>query len=119
MMPSGVCTAEEGLTIAVAWHGEVVELAVTGELDTTTAAMLAEAIAQAVADGPAALVVNLSGVEFLASAGISVLIEANATLRIPFALVAATHQVRRPLAVTGLDRILPLYPTATAALACA
>ncbi|MGC7095491.1 STAS domain-containing protein [Amycolatopsis lurida] len=117
MMPSGVCTAEEGLTIAVAWHGEVVELAVTGELDTTTADMLTEAITQAVADDPAALVVNLSGVEFLASAGISALIEANSTLRIPFALVVTTDWVRRPLTVTGLDQILPIYPTAAAALA--
>ncbi|QFU93078.1 STAS domain-containing protein [Amycolatopsis sp. YIM 10] len=119
MMPSGVCTAEEGLTIAVAWHGEVVELAVTGELDTTTAAVLEEAIAQAVAETPAALVVNLSGVEFLASAGISALIEANSTLQIPFALVVSTDRVRRPLTVTGLDRVLPLYPTAAAALAAA
>ncbi|WP_162788750.1 STAS domain-containing protein [Amycolatopsis albispora] len=107
------------MTVAVAWHGDAVELAVTGELDTTTAPLLSDALARAAEDRPSAVVLNLGGVDFLASAGLSALIEANSGLGLPFALVVTTDQVRRPLAITGLDQFLPLYPSATAALAAA
>ncbi|UJW32795.1 STAS domain-containing protein [Saccharothrix sp. AJ9571] len=117
MLTSGMRTAEQDITIAVAWHGGAVELAVTGELDTTTAPLLEEAIAYAVKEDPTALVVNLDAVQFLASAGISVLIEANCRLPELLRVVTVSEIVLRPLTITGLDRVLPLYPTTRAALA--
>jgi anti-sigma B factor antagonist len=59
------------------------------------------------------LVVDLSGVTFLASSGLAVLIRAAhraATRDLRLQLVAATRAVRRPLEITGVDRMFDLHP---------
>ncbi|OOK71032.1 STAS domain protein [Mycobacterium kansasii] len=60
-----------------------VVLAVSGEVDMLTAPQLAEAIQTALAAGPPALIVDLSKVDFLASAGMTVLVTANAQVVAP------------------------------------
>ncbi len=50
-------------------------LAVVGEIDMDNAAELAAAITAALADGGPPLVLDLTGVEYLDSAGLSVLLE--------------------------------------------
>jgi anti-anti-sigma factor len=97
----------------------VVEVA--GSVDLLTAPGLAEQLTVALADGtPLVVVVDLRQVDFLAAAGLSVLVAADwharqqhTTLR----LVVATHAVRRVLSVTGLDQTLTVYPLLEPALA--
>src|ERR1700733_14791167 len=55
----------------------VVVIAVTGEVDALTAPHLSAAIDTALAGSPTAVIVDLSAVEFLASAGMSVLVAAH------------------------------------------
>jgi anti-sigma B factor antagonist len=100
-----------------------VVLAVDGEIDTLTAARLQagldEAVDAAAADG-SAVVVDLSGVTFLASSGLAVLIggarrladEHDGRLR----LVAASRAVTRPLQVTGADALFDVHDDVTSAL---
>jgi anti-sigma B factor antagonist len=100
-------------------------LEVDGEIDTLTAARLqagldeALDVARAEASG---LVVDLSGVTFLASSGLAVLIggarrvaEFGGRLR----LVAATRSVTRPLQVTGADALFDTFGDVASALAAA
>ena len=98
-------------------------LAVDGEIDTLTAARLQAGLDEAVeasrADG-SAVVVDLSGVTFLASSGLAVLIggarrlaELGGRLR----LVAASRAVTRPLEVTGADALFDVHDDLPAALA--
>lgn len=102
---------------------DTVMVAVDGEVDTLTAprlqAGLDEAVAVAGTDGTA-VVVDLSGVTFLASSGLAVLIggarrlaESGGRLR----LVAATRAVTRPLQVTGADALFDIHGDVASALA--
>ena len=100
-------------------------LAVDGEIDTLTAARLQagvdEAVEAARADG-ASVVADLSGVTFLASSGLAVLIGAArrlAELDGRLHLVAASRAVTRPLQVTGADALFDIHHDLASALATA
>jgi anti-sigma B factor antagonist len=98
-------------------EGEAVVLAVSGEVDMLSAPQLAEAINTALAAKPAALIVDLSKVEFLASAGMSVLVSAQAdSAPTRFAVVAHGAATSRPIKLMGIDRVFPLYSTLDSAL---
>ncbi|MBX9640034.1 MAG: STAS domain-containing protein [Mycobacteriaceae bacterium] len=98
-------------------EGAVV-LAVSGEVDMLSAPQLAEAIHTALAPTPAALVVDLTKVEFLASAGLSVLVNGQAEVSPPtrFAVVADGPATSRPIKLMGIDSLLSLHRTLDSAL---
>jgi anti-anti-sigma factor len=76
------------------------------------------ALAGAVEDAPARIVVDLADVEFVDSTALGVLIEARTKLgRNGLLLAAPRHETRRALQVSGLDRHLPVHDTVDAALA--
>ncbi len=79
---------------------------------------LADAIQTALATRPAALIVDLSKVDFLASAGMTVLVTAQAQAQptTRFAVVADGAATSRPLKLMGIDSVLPLYSTLDSAL---
>ncbi|MDT5347512.1 MAG: hypothetical protein QOH91_799 [Mycobacterium sp.] len=98
--------------------GQATVLTVSGEVDMLTAPQLAEAIHNALAGRPEALVVDMSKVEFLASAGMTVLVTAQADVVPPtrFAVVAEGPATSRPIKLMGIDTVLPLYSTLDSAL---
>src|SRR6476619_5705160 len=85
-------------------QGQATVLTVSGEGDMLTAPQLAEAIHNALAGRPEALVVDLSKVEFLASAGMTVLVTAQADVVPPtrFAVVAEGPATSRPIKLMGI-----------------
>lgn len=92
-----------------------------GELDVLTAPILVEQLraAEALLTPPAPVVVDLTGVTFLASAGLSALAEHGqryAELGSRLHVVATDRAVVRPIIVTGLHRVLPVFPTEREAL---
>lgn len=95
-----------------------VVLAVSGEVDMLSAPQLAEAIHTALAAKPAALVVDLTKVEFLASAGLSVLVNGQSEVEAPtkFAVVADGPATSRPIKLMGIDSLLSLHRTLDSAL---
>ena len=97
---------------------QAVVLTVSGEVDMLSAPRLAEAIRTALAASPAALIVDLSKVDFLASAGMTVLLTAQDAVVPPtqFAVVAHGAATSRPIQLTKLDSVLPLYSTLDNAL---
>jgi anti-sigma B factor antagonist len=99
--------------------GKVLLLEVHGDLDALTAPQLADAIAASLAERPPALIVDLSKVDFLASAGMSVLIAGNHAAKGArrFGVVADGTIAARPMKLVGLDGILTIYPTLDAAMA--
>jgi anti-sigma B factor antagonist len=98
--------------------GEAVVLTVAGEVDMLTAPKLTEAIKAALAAAPKILVVDLSKVEFLASAGMTALVTAQAEVVPPtrFAVVADGPATSRPIKLMGIDSVLPLYSSLDSAL---
>ncbi|OBG31285.1 STAS domain-containing protein [Mycobacterium sp. E3198] len=97
---------------------DAVVLTVSGEVDMLSAPQLAEAVRTALAATPPALVIDLTKVDFLASAGMTVLVTAQAEVTPPtrFAVVANGPATSRPIKLMGLDNVLALYSTLDSAL---
>jgi anti-sigma B factor antagonist len=117
-------SAVGGLHIAVEVldnAASVVVLRVSGEIDMLTAPELAGHLetrlgGQTQPDG--IVVLDLTGVTFLGSAGLAVLATArnSAVARnLDLRLIATTHEVLRPLELTGLHQVLTIVPDLAAA----
>ena len=97
-------------------------LSVGGDLDLNTAPELLQALTRLVDDGRRAVVVDLTGVDFCDSSGLSVLVRVRNRLTElggSVTLAAATPIVQRVLEVSGLDEIFGTYPSVEAARAAA
>ncbi|MDT5067556.1 MAG: anti-sigma factor antagonist, partial [Mycobacterium sp.] len=79
----------------------------------------ADAITYAAAESPTGVIVDLTDVKFLASAGMSVLVTAHEEIaaKAGFGVVADGPATSRPMRLVGLDRTITLYRTIDAALA--
>ena len=110
---------ERGLTLSVRDIDGVTVLAVRGELDALTAPQLDDAINASLAKEPIALVIDLLELSFLASAGMTALLDgqrAASQLKKRFGVVADGPRTSRPMKLIGVDQVLSLYPTLEAAL---
>jgi anti-sigma B factor antagonist len=99
--------------VQAAWIDDILHLVVRGDVDVLTAPVLIEAFDRAMAEAPAAVIVDLSDVTFLASAGMTALVAAQekmgASTRL--AVVADGPTTTRPLTLIGLDSVLKLFPS--------
>jgi anti-anti-sigma factor len=86
-------------------------VAVSGSVDMLTAPGLTEALDSALAKKPKGLIVDLLKVEFLGSAGISVLMKTRDKLgeSIPFCVVADGPATHRPLTLLGINELMSVY----------
>jgi len=111
-------TDTDPITTSVVHHDGVVVLAVGGEIDLATAPVFEAAISDALADDPAAFVIDLSDVTFLASAGLQLLVATQERIgqTTEFAVVADSPVTSRPIELTDLDKIFALYRTLDEAL---
>lgn len=99
------------LRIAHETIGPAVVVHITGEIDLLTAPEVHESLERACgqAKPPDVVVADLTGVTFMGSAAMSVLLEINKQCRdqrTPLRVVAAKPVTVRPLQATGLDRVL-------------
>ncbi len=105
------------MTTTVSVRDEATVLTVAGEVDLATAPALENAIDATLGGKPAALVIDLSEVSFLASAGMAALVAAHqraGDTRI--AVVADGPATSRQLKMTNLDQVFALYSTLDEAL---
>lgn len=105
--------------VAVDWRGDVVVVTVSGELDLVTAPQLSESMELVREKSPAAVVVDLTHVSFLASAGMSLLASTHQQLNgsAEFAVVADGPSTGRPLSLVGLNEVFGIYASVDEALA--
>ncbi|RSM35560.1 anti-sigma factor antagonist [Amycolatopsis balhimycina DSM 5908] len=99
--------------------GGALVIALHGEVDLLTAPLVSEAVTAAAARHPTTLIIDLTAVTFLDSSGLSILAQAHTA-------ASAGSQVRvvapadgmpyRAMALTGLDKILTVFPSQTDAL---
>ena len=94
-------------------------MAVSGVVDMLTSPQLESAIDAALAQKPSAVVIDFTNVEFLASAGMGVLVAAHdkAGSEVAFSVVADSPATSRPLKLVGIAEIVSLYPSLDEALA--
>jgi anti-sigma B factor antagonist len=89
-------------------------VAVVGEIDQATAPRLKTELLTAIARTSPRLVIDLSGVTFIDSAGLTVILAARQRAKAHGGdtyLVGPTKQVRKVLAITSLDRLLEIHET--------
>ncbi|GAA5167885.1 MULTISPECIES: STAS domain-containing protein [Amycolatopsis] len=100
-------------------EGDAVVLRVTGELDLATAPKVQQKTDAALRERPPVLVIDLTAVTFLASAGMAVLVAAHrqAAPGTAVRVVAASRVTLRPLQLTKLTAELAVFPTTEQALA--
>jgi anti-sigma B factor antagonist len=96
---------DDVITLSTSTEDGVVTVKVVGEVDTFTAPVLRSTLDSQLEQSPRELVIDLSGVQFLGSAGLAVLVETQKSARsreVALRLIATTRAVTRPLEVTGL-----------------
>ena len=99
--------------------GGVVVVAVAGELDLCSSQTLREHLTAAVDSGASSIVVDLGELSFIDSTGLGVLalLARRLTLEATeLMIVSPEGRARGLLAMTGLDRFIPVYPTRGEAL---
>ena len=100
--------------------GDVPVVAAPEEIDITNAEGLRAALGQVAADGPETLVVDLTRTRFCDSAAIHALVDAHKRARAEggtVALAASGAAVPRIFELTGVDRVIPRFPSVAEALA--
>jgi anti-sigma B factor antagonist len=115
-------TADGALLVRPERRGDAVIVHVTGELDLASVPVLDELLSEteALNEPPAPLVLDLTGVTFMGSCGLELLMRhearcrvAGRTLRV---VVANNRAVLRPLSLTGLTTAVTLVDTLADAL---
>src|SRR5262245_14285860 len=121
-----VTDTEPITTSRVDRHGVAV-LRVCGAIDMFTAPLFEKAIDDVLADDPPTLIIDLTEVTLLASAGLRVLATANKRFVLAtankrsgesggFAVVAGAPATIRPIELTDLNEVFDLYPSLDDAL---
>jgi anti-sigma B factor antagonist len=89
----------------------------SGEIDFTSSGAVQSTLLSMIMPGGGAVVVDLSGVTFLDSSGLGVLVQAHRTAveRSNQLVVVASPPVRKLLRLTGLDTVLDTYDELSAA----
>ncbi len=102
------------LTLSNTAQGERTIVHIGGEIDVYTAPVLRRRLDEPIMAGCRDLVVDLSGVTFLDSTGLGVLVGRLKMMRShagQMRVVGATDRVHKVFAITGLDRVLEMYPS--------
>jgi anti-sigma B factor antagonist len=105
---------DDRFSTAQSWVDGIAVLSVRDAVDMLSAPQLSEAIGAALTKAPVALIVDLTDVDFLASVGMSVLVEAQdqaSAISVHFGVVADGAATSRPMKLLGIDSVLALYPT--------
>ena len=109
--------------VQVQWHADRAVAALAGEVDAANARQLGVELRAPLTNRSAGLIVDLTGLRYLDSAGINLLFALGdelrwrqQTLRL---VVGETTPIARMLAITGLDRVQPTHHTVADALAAA
>jgi anti-sigma B factor antagonist len=107
------------LTLAERHDGDAIVLSAEGIVDVAAAPTLTDQIRAILRQRPAVLVIDFTGVDFLATAGMSVLMEAHRKceeLNISFRVVAQGPVTVKSMQLLGIDDLLAIYPTVPTAL---
>jgi anti-anti-sigma factor len=104
----------------VAWLGEAAVITLPEEIDISNSEQVREELLSLLNRGPAVLIVDMAETTFCDSAGVNALVRAHKRATANGAevrLVVGSPGVQRVLDITGVDRLIPVYPSMTASLA--
>ena len=103
----------------VLWIGQVAVVTLPMEIDVTNADAIREELLAVLNRSAALLVADMSKTNFCDSSGVSALVHVfrrAATSGSAMRLVVSTPAVQRVLSITGVDRLVDVYPSVAASL---
>ena len=101
------------------WDGQVAVVTLAEEIDVTIADEIREHLLSVVNQGATTLIVDMSQTTFCDSAGVTALVRAHRRATedgTKFRAVVTSPAVSRVLEITGVDRLIDIYPTVAEAL---
>ena len=101
-------------TVTPRRDGEILVLHARGDLDVLTAPTLSTYLDIGLASAPAVVIVDITDVTFLSSAGIGLLVETHRLTErggISLRVVADGPATSRPLRMMRIDEMIDLYPS--------
>ncbi len=104
----------------VLWIGQVAVVTLPAEIDVTIADAVQAELLAVLNQGATLLIADLSKTEFCDSAGVSALVRTYrqaSTSASRMRLVVGTPSVQRVLSITGVDRLVDIFPSVAASLA--
>ena len=104
----------------VFWIGQVAVVTLPVEIDVTNAEPIREELLAVLNQGAVLLVADMSKTDFCDSSGVSALVRVfrhAATSATALRLVVITPAVLRVLSITGVDRLVDVFPSVVASLA--
>lgn len=119
---SAEAQSEQPISLGVRTLDGGVVVIVAGEVDMVTTPQLRDCVQQQVGERPGVLVLDMSGLSFLGSSGLAVLVETLEECRAQetgLRLVCSSREVVRPMEATGLTELFEIYPdleTATSSI---
>ena len=103
----------------VLWIGQVAVVTLPTEIDVTNAEAIREELLAVLNRGAVLLVADMSKTDFCDSSGVSALVRVfrrAATSGNAMRLVVSTPAVHRVLSITGVDRLVDIFPSVAASL---
>lgn len=117
-MPTEEPPDDISLTVTAAEGGAWAIVSVRGEIDVSTAGSLEEAVRNCLASS-GRVIIDLSGVQFMDSTGLNVLIRAQSSSNDDpsevLRLAGVPDRVSKLLRLTQLDSVFAVFPSVTAA----
>ena len=110
---------EETVDLHSEQHHQVVVIGLEGSFDALTADEARAKMQQQIDEGNQRIVLDLSRVDFLSSAGVRVLLQMLKRIRLldgDLRLAAAQSSVEKTLEILGLVRVLKTYPSVAEAV---
>jgi anti-sigma B factor antagonist len=104
----------------VLWIGQVAVVTLPAEIDVTIADAVRDELLAILGQGAVLLIADLSKTKFCDSAGVSSLVRTYrqaSTSGSALRLVVGTPAVQRVLSITGVDRLVDVFPSVAASLA--
>jgi anti-sigma B factor antagonist len=107
------------VNVEVTQHGSVVLLTVEGTVDTLTTSELNTIFEEQINSGRLRLVTDLSAVDYMASAGLRLLLTTASQVRQKggyLKIAAPNENVRRIMELAGIFTLIEMHPSAEAAI---
>ncbi|WP_281685365.1 STAS domain-containing protein [Thalassobaculum salexigens] len=108
------------MQIDTATHGELLEVAPKGRLDSNTSPELEKALLERIGAGQTKITVDFGGIDYVSSAGLRVLLVAakrTAAAKGQFSMHSMSPEIREVFEISGFLTILKVYPDLNAVLA--